>query len=97
MKATLSMFGLNHSDIKRKRRGGGSLAPFPLFPPDRRSGLLGRLCEPGRQESNVLRFERCHLSFRRAGSQPPTTTPQRTKPNNFPPYCRRQVAESQRP
>ncbi len=41
--------------------------------------VLG-LCGPERQEWNVLRYERYDLSFRRPGSQPPQTTPQRTKP-----------------
>ena|SRR5438477_500315 len=67
-------------DIYREGRRGGSLAPSPLFPPDRRSGLIRETLQPGRQESNVLRFERYDLSFRRSGLQPPPTTPQRTRP-----------------
>jgi len=39
-----------------------------------------RLCGPGRQESNVTRLERYHLSFRRPGTQPPQTTTQRMMP-----------------
>jgi hypothetical protein len=67
-------------DIYREGRRGGSQAPSPLFPPDRRSGMIGMTLRPGRQESNVLRFERYDLSFRRSGPQPPVTTPQRTRP-----------------
>lgn len=42
--------------------------------------MIGMTLRPGRQESNVLRFERYDLSFRRPGAQPPVTTPQRTRP-----------------
>jgi hypothetical protein len=66
--------------IEREGCRGGSLAPSPLFPPDRRSGRFAMTLQPGRQESNVLRFERYDLSFRRSGLQPPPTTPQRTRP-----------------
>jgi hypothetical protein len=66
--------------IEREGRRGGSLAPSPLFPPGHRSGMIEKTLRPGRQESNVLRFERYDLSFRRSGSQPPPTTPQRTRP-----------------
>ena len=67
-------------NILREGRRGGSLAPSPLFPPDRRSGIIGETLQPGRQESNVLRFERYHLRFRRPGLPPLVTTPQRTRP-----------------
>ena len=70
-------------NIKREGCRGGSLRLPPRT--GRRNEVpagLGRLCGPVRQEWNVGRHERYDLSFRRTGSQPPTTTPQRTGERN---------------
>lgn len=63
-------------------RGAGERAqPFPRSSPWPSFGQVClSLCDPGRQEPNVMRFERYDLSFRQPGLQPLETTTQRTMP-----------------